>query len=70
MLSRETKSFYSELSNKVKYLYQALDQCNNIVKHLEKENQFLKETCWNITNMQVQEAQKKNQDGGVDKSME
>lgn len=69
-MTPETKSFYSELTNKVKYLYQALDQCNDIIKKLETENNFLKQTCSHIKDMEGCESTKKNQDEAVDKSIQ
>lgn len=43
----------NELINKVKHLYQALNQCEKIVSSLEKENHYLKQTCENIREIQT-----------------
>lgn len=50
------KKMNNELLNKVKYLYQALNQCERIVSSLEQENNYLKETCKNIEQIQKKDS--------------
>lgn len=43
-MSPEIDSLNKELTEKIQYLYKALDECMKIVKSLKQENQILKDT--------------------------
>lgn len=43
-MSSEINNLNKELTEKIQYLYKALDECMKIVKSLKEENQILKET--------------------------
>ena len=43
-MGSEISSLNKELTEKIQYLYKALDECMKIVKSLKEENQVLKDT--------------------------
>ena len=43
-MGSEINGLNKELTEKIQYLYKALDECMKIVKSLKEENQILKET--------------------------
>ena len=43
-MGSEIDSLNKELTEKIQYLYKALDECMKIVKSLKEENQVLKDT--------------------------